>query len=198
MCRHVYVSWLVPKCCHGIFELCEKDSDWLECQNTLWKVLNGARAILNCLQIASPRCTFGSEMNQTVRWHLGVSTPDGNCALLIQDVMVTGSVYCQLRVYLVDELSSLSPRHASRRQWPGFRREGLGSIATWTLLCTELHWNRFFSQYVGFPLSVVPVHLNTTVVRMTNVGTFKQITLFRISENIEYRSAVALVLIWKL
>jgi hypothetical protein len=32
-----------------------------------------------------------------------------------------------------------------------------------------------FSQYVGFPLSLVRVHLDTTVVRMTSVGTFHQI-----------------------
>ena len=100
------------------------------------------------------------------------------CALLLQDVMVVGSVDCQLRIYLVDELSSRSPRHASRRQWPAFRREDRGSIAAWTLWWTEWHWDRFFSQYVGFPLSVVHVHLDTTVVRMTSVGTFEQITAF--------------------
>jgi hypothetical protein len=99
-------------------------------------------------------------------------------ALLLQDVMVAGSVYCQLRIYLVYELTSRSPRHASRRQWVTFRREGQGSITAWTLSWAEWHWDRYFSQYVGFPLSVVHFHLDTTVVRMTSVWTFEHITAF--------------------
>jgi len=77
---------------------------------------------LNCMQLASPRSTFVSEMKQAVRRHLAVSTPVGNWTVSlpvhcsIKDVMVAGSVYCPLRMYLLDEFSYLSPRHASRRQ----------------------------------------------------------------------------------
>jgi hypothetical protein len=43
---------------------------------------------------------------------------------------------------------------------------------------TEWYWNRLFSQYVGFPLSMVHVHLDTAVVRTISVGTSEQITAF--------------------
>jgi len=43
---------------------------------------------------------------------------------------------------------------------------------------TERYWDRVFSQYIGFPLSVVHIHLDTAVVRMTSLGTSEQITAF--------------------
>jgi len=70
--------------------------------------------------------------------------------------ILVGNIYCRPRDRYWDNIK-IGPSNASGGWSPTSRRRGRGSIPgqyTWNLWWTEWHWDRIFTEYFGYSVSM--------------------------------------------